>query len=289
MIAGFHTISFLLHDEVTAIEQLAGMGFRAAAIRPRLSGLNLNNHEFPRQAERITRVAAEHQIQLVIDLSGMFLSDPMVGPSASLSSADENESRQAADTIEKWIEVSEALRSTVMTIPSGTFGQQADEPAAEPSVEPALERLAKRLEPLICKAQDANVKLAIRPTSSNLIATVAQYERFLQWLGPQSPLAVAPDIGEMLLSGEFPVGERLARHQRRLACVYLCEPESVPLRDQRIGHGDIDLHRVWEAIEASGFDGPAIFRVCGHSELGFQLAVDALELLPGVFGSAKDS
>ena len=91
-------------------------------------------------------------------------------------------------------------------------------------------------------------------------------------------LGLAADVGEMLLGGEFPIGARLARLQHRLTCVYLCEPDLERGCDQRFGHGDIDLGRVWEVMTESGFAGPAIFRALGHGRQGLDVAREAMEL-----------
>ncbi|TWU08114.1 sugar phosphate isomerase/epimerase family protein [Stieleria varia] len=276
MIPGFHTISLLLHDEVTAIEQLAVLGFKAVAIRPRLSGLHLSLPDFDEQAKRIADAAEKHQLELVLDLSGSFLEDPFRARGSSLVSTDTNESSRAAQSLKTWIDVSPLLSVKVISFSSGPRTGDVAENAGG-----ALERLAHALEPLLHVADANEVRLAVRPATADVIGSVAQYERFLQWLSPDSSLSVAPDVGEMLLGGEFPVGERLARHHRRMACLYLCEPESESeqARDQRIGRGDIDLMRVWGAVEASGFDGPAIFRVFGHSERGLDLASETIQML----------
>ena len=275
MIAGFHTISFLLHDEVTATEQLAKIGFGAVAIRPRLSGIHLDADDFQSRLSAIANRAMESSVKVVLDLSGRFLSDPTKELEESISSPNRDEASRAADQIQKWIESANILKPVVISISSG----QRSGDSSHSMTENDFERLADRLEPLIDFAKTSGVKLAIRPAMTDLICTVAEFERFLQWLSPDSTLQVAPDIGEMLRGGEFPVGERLARHHRRMACVYLCEPEWEQGRDQRIGKGDIDMGRVWEVIESSGFDGPAIFRVFGHSEAGFSLAEEALQLV----------
>ena len=92
-------------------------------------------------------------------------------------------------------------------------------------------------------------------------------------------MGLAADVGEMLLGGEFPIGARLARLKHHLTCVYLCEPDLERGCEQRFGHGDIDLRRVWEVMTESGFAGPAIFRACGNGRMGLVLAQEAIALL----------
>ena len=144
--------------------------------------------------------------------------------------------------------------------------------------EQILERLAAQLHGLIDQARRRGVRLALRPRGGDAIATVAQFERLAQWLPEAEDLYVAADIGEMLAGGELPLGDRLARNLDVLACVYLCDRRSGHVGDQRIGHGEVALPRILRSLQENGFQGPAIVRVEGHSELGFTPAREAIQI-----------
>ena len=55
MLAGFHAAGMLLHDPVTAIEELAQLGYRCVAIRPHAAFLNPSHSTFATQSMRMHR------------------------------------------------------------------------------------------------------------------------------------------------------------------------------------------------------------------------------------------
>ena len=275
---GFHTGSLLLHDEVTASEQLAKVGYQCVAVRPRLGGLLPSDPRFSEQLLRLKHSVEGRQLDVVIDTRGRFIHDPnsVFGP--SLADQNESEAEVARRGIESWLETASEIGAHVVTFAAGKTEQ--------PVSESVLERLARRIELLLGAAGD--VKLAIQPVTGNAIATVAEFERIKQWLNHDRSLLLAADVGEMLRGGEFPVGDRLARNLDDLACVYLCEPEISRQRDARVGLGDLDFTRVIEALVRREFGGPVIVRVDGHHELGLQLARESYELLADSANGARN-
>jgi sugar phosphate isomerase/epimerase len=270
MILGFHTISLLLHDECTAAKELAALGYRCVAIRPKLGGLDPHHDRFMERILQFSEIARAADLQIVVDAEGEFMHQPRVLQGPSLASDDPQEADLAQAWIERWIGVADDLRCSLITFSSGARAKTDVDEAT-------LERLAARVETLVERAQ--GVKLAVRPAAGDAIATVAQFERMKQWLGKETKIGVAADVGEMLVAGEFPVGDRLARNLDDVACVYLCEPGMTRSHDRRVGQGDVDLSRVVQSLERHGYRGPAIVRVQGHSELGLLLAEEAVEFL----------
>ena len=270
MILGFHTISLLLHDECTAATELAALGYRCVAIRPRLGGLDPNHDRFVENLLKFSEVARLAGLQVVVDTEGEFVHDANRCQGPSLASENIDESDAAQQWIERWIAVAADLRCSLMTFSSGTMTRSDGE-------ESTLERLAHRVEKLVDLAGDT--RLALRPAAGDAIATVAQFERMKQWLSDETKVWVAADVGEMLIGGEFPVGDRLARNLEDVACVYLCEPGMNRSHDRRVGQGDVDLSRVVQSLERHGYRGPAIVRTQGHSELGLTIAAEAMQFL----------
>ena len=141
-----------------------------------------------------------------------------------------------------------------------------------------LERLADRLNQLCDYLGDRTLRLALRPAAGDAIATVAHYERLQHWLDVPDKLALAADIGAMVQGHELPLGDRLARNLASLACVYLCDRRAGTTTDARIGYGDVAVARIIDALAEFGYTQPAIVRVDGHSELGFETAEESTSL-----------
>lgn len=280
MTPGFHCSSLEFHAPATLIPRLAELGFGAVAIRPSRGGWDLHAPWFQTASAEITAAAKEHAVSIVIDLDAPYYSNPESIDSFSLASKDATVRQQAQQQIQSWIEQTAEFCPVAITFSTGrVVPRDQRTPCDEDQSEQTLERLAGAIEPLAKLSSSLGVNLALRPVAEHAIATVAHFERFGQWLSADTSLGLAADVGEMLLGGEFPIGARLARLQHRLSCVYLCEPDLERGCDQRFGHGDIDLGRVWEVMTESGFRGPAIFRACGHGQMGLDSAREALSLL----------
>lgn len=293
VLAGFHGSSLHYHDPIELVSVLAERGFGCLAIQPR-RGL-LDPFAETESFDRLLRVVAEHELQLVIDLDAPFYDDPTryqwpsffdhqasidqhaVSPHQSGARQQPSQS-SAAERLQRWIEwiAKKDWRPAALTFSTGqaketdTFSTAANQAM--------LDSLVEQLQPLLELAQSEAVRLALRPAAKHAIATVAHFERFCQWLDGAGELGLAADVGEMLLGGEIPIGARLARMQHKLSCVYLCEPEMTDGRDISFGGGDIDFARVWAAISESGFQGPAVFRALGQGQQGLAL-VDQVQAI----------
>jgi sugar phosphate isomerase/epimerase len=273
MIPGYHTAGLLLHDVCDAVGELAHLGYGCVAIRPHPSTLNPQTPGFGEQMLRLADAISRAHIQSVLDIDAPFMHDPMTPRGPSLVAIDDSQCNAARQWIEQWVGIADELGSKLITFSSGIGDRTGFD-----SDEQTLERLAVTLNGLMEHTKDKQVRLALRPRSGDAIATVAQFERLGQWLAKPARLSLAADIGEMLIGGELPVSDRMARNLDALACVYLCDRRAGIAGDQRIGQGDVAVGRILRSLADHGFQGPAIVRVEGHSELGFTPAREAIQI-----------
>lgn len=274
MMPGFHVGGLLLHRQSDLIMQVADLGYRCVAIRPRPESLDPSDPQFGQQVLRMAAAIRQADVSVVIDSDAMYMHDPLTPQMPSLASGDPLEADSAVRWAQHWIDVAGELGAGLITLCSGRCEPGHGSEGAEES----LERLSSRLDGLLQAAIQGEVELALRPRSGDAIATVAQFERLRHWLGQPDRLRLAADIGEMLLGHEFPVGDRLARNIDILGCVYLCDHRPGMVGDRRIGHGDVAVARIASTLASQGFDGPVIVRVDGHSELGLQLARESRDI-----------
>ena len=104
MILGFHTVSLLLHDETTVATEVAALGYRCVAIRPRLGGLDPNQDRFVEKLLRFGEHARSNDLTIVIDTEGEFIHDPHVARGPSLCSDHADEGAAAESWIRRWVE-----------------------------------------------------------------------------------------------------------------------------------------------------------------------------------------
>ena len=124
MILGFHTISLLLHDECTAATELAALGFRAVAIRPRLGGLDPNHERFVENILKFSELARSLDLQVVVDTEAEFLHQPTRCKGPALCSEDVDEALAAQQWIERWIAVAGDMHCQLITFSSGVVAER---------------------------------------------------------------------------------------------------------------------------------------------------------------------
>ena len=216
----------------------------ASRFARRRGGLDPDDDRFQRKLAPFCPACSSVKLTVVIDTEGEFVHDPKISRGPALASEDPDEASAAQQWIQDWIDVADDLGCKLITF---FFGQQTRRRKWMNRIWNDWQSGSK-----LSSAQAGDVKLALRPAAGDVIATVAQFERLKQWLGDTTQLWVAADVGEMLVGGEFPVGDRLARNLDDLACVYLCEPGMNRSHDRRVGHGDVDLSRVVHSLERQG-------------------------------------
>ncbi len=276
MIPGFHVGGLLLHDQADAIIEVARIGYRCVAIKPRRCMLDPADQRFSQQLLRTADAARRADVQVVIDTDALFMPQASVQRGPSLAALSDSESSQARQWIETWIDVAAEIGSPLITFSSGKSDVASD------TAEDLLERIAQQLTQLAQQASRKNVHLALRPRSSDAISTVAQFERLGQWLEEPGQIQLAADIGEMLLGHEIPLSDRLIRNLDVLACVYLSDHTAGVVGDQRIGHGDVAVSRILASLAGQPFAGPVIARFDGHCELGYLTAEESWPLFEEV-------
>ena len=253
---GFHTISLPLHDELTAINELAKLGYRTVGVKPRLSGLDPTQSDFHTRLLQLTDAARRLSVELVFDLDAQYMYRAGQRSGASLVSDDMAEADEAQAWIEQWIQVASEYGFSLLTFSTGATGSMNGGAEDFGDGEKILEGLARRLEELARIASESSVPLAIRPRSGHFISTIAKFERLHQWL-TSDELRVAADTGQMALCQELPIGDRLSRCSSKLACVYLTTPSR---NDTEASQWvcSLDLVRVSDSVNATGFQGPTI-------------------------------
>ncbi len=274
MIIGYHTAGLLLHDERTAIEELSRIGYRCVAIRPRRGTFDPLAADFSTQIVKVVAAVKSTGVSVVLDANSPFLHDIDRADMPSLASRDAGQRSQAVRWLRRLIDVAGEIGEceivfSVTPCPVVPVSETAE----------SLDRLAEQLVPVLEYAQKHDITMSLRPANGTLIANLAQYERFMQWLHADHPLKLAADVGEMLSSGELPLADRLSRGADMLRCVLLCDLHHGAAGDCRIGHGDVNLSRIMTSLAEQSFSGKAIVRVQGHEKHGFFVAKEAFKIL----------
>ncbi len=251
---GFHAACLPHHDHATALQLLAERGFTTVAIR--------SHREFstarsgPILAE-IQQVVQRYSIQLVWDSDGFYLSDPAQLQLPSLDSGNGEVREQQILRSIHWAAASQCALVTFVTGPKV--------PAVDPEL--ALTRIAESCQRLHHFAVDRSISLAIEARVGSAIASIAHYERLLQWLPGDVRIGLAADTSSMLRQAEVPIVDFLARHKERLRCVYLSEVSRECLAMPNREDEGVDLRRIVQGLDQQAFAASCILIACGGEPL----------------------
>jgi len=268
-----------VHDEPTAMNCLAEIGYGTLALVPRRTSLNHDHPAWKNLIEALSRNSERDAMRLVLDLDGLFMADPHARAWPSLASSDVKEGDLAVSLGKRWIQSAKELGVSLITITSGPaqpMGEMTSGPAQpmgaaratdDPRLsvhrgrvqtnEAAWDRLGPRISELLQTAHQCDATLAIRPAAGNAVATTAHYETMLQWIESEVPLHLAADVDAMIQGGEFPMAPRLVRHLPSLQCLFL---QTSHLIHETQGEFHLDVGRLWRTLEDAGFEGPTILR-----------------------------
>lgn len=279
---GYHLGGLLLHDPAVAVAELAWLGFAAVAVRPIAGRFSVGEPNFQANWQSISAACRDASVDLILDLDAAFVFDPHIDRPPSWT-ADDLEQRDAAvDWIAAWMDAT-AGTAGLATIRSGRVSGKPD--AAPESWSQIVDVVAERTEALYRRVEGIDLPLAIRPAAGDTIATVGHWTQIAGRIG-EDRMLLAADVGEMVVAGEFPIGDRLTEQLDALACVYVCDRGSstggVNRRDIRIGHGELATERIIQTLDRGGYDGPAVYRVLGHDADGLLPAREAIDSFESV-------
>jgi sugar phosphate isomerase/epimerase len=250
MYLGYHAYSLVDYYLPSAVQLLSDLGFGGIV-------LPLSSSRFhPRllQGEVLTQFAAEldaarstRNAQFVIDATGQFLLSSVNAAPLTLLDSDESSWEQAVSLLRWTFEMAKKVGSGPVFVRTGPWVDGR-------STEEGLEQLHRRLEEIVPLAARVDVTIGIRPVSGDFIATIAGFERLLQWY--DSPhLAVVADTSTMFSQMELPLSSCLSRVVDRLCAVILREPTARGPSVDWIDQGSVSPQAVVECLQELDYAG----------------------------------
>jgi len=265
VIVGYHMSSLPLHDEASAISALREMGYGAIALVPRRTSLRLDSQRGRDLVAELGEQSRAEGIEPVLALESPFVADPGMPRWPSLASEDKEEAEASDILTRQWIEAAASLRAKLVTFSSGSphsLTASPDDMTPDKGAA-SLDRLSRRINGLRILARDLGVTLALRPSAGHAVATIAHYERLLQWIDDPRGLTLAAEVDAMVQAGEMPVADRLMRHLDALECLYI--------DNRQLGSGAdknnplaFDGTRLLRTLKQSGYRGRVILRRRGE-------------------------
>jgi sugar phosphate isomerase/epimerase len=275
---GYNTNGLAHHSLPAAIELLAGLGYRSAAITLDHACLNPYGEHFQRELHETRELLGRHGMRSVVETGARFLLDPREKHEPTLVAADESGRLRRIDFLKRAIDAAAALQSDCVSLWSGVVRHSAGRDQAISDLVAGLHRVADY-------AERRDVTIGFEPEPGMLIDTMAAYEEVLDKVtSPQLKLAL--DVGHLHCQGETPIAEVIRRWSDRIVNVHIEDMRAGVHEHLMFGEGEMDFPPIIAALAEVGYDGGVHVELSRHSHDGPRAAAKAFEFLAPLLGTA---
>lgn len=268
----YNTNGFAHHRLEDAVRILADLGYDGVSITPDV------HHLDPMRAtasdvERLAALLDRLGLDVAVESGARYVLDPLRKHEPSLLSADGYERRRRF--YERLLAIARDLGAPLVSIWSGR-------PPAGVDREAGTRVLARRLEPLLDRAERVGVRLAFEPEPGMLVETLADYARLKERLDTRLGLTI--DVGHLVVNEEPPPERHLVAWRRDLLNVHL--DDALPGRHEHLmfGEGALDLRAIVSALDRIGFEGPCSVELSRHSHDAVEAARGARDAIRAAGG-----
>ncbi len=265
---GYNTNGLAHHDLFEAVELLADLGYRGAAITIDHNALPPHSPHAQQHIESLRRLLEKKQMRSMIETGARFLLDPRKKHEPTLLSKDP---KRRIEFYKYAIDCAAELGSDCISIWSGTLHESIDR-------EEAMERLVKGLAETLDYAARRKVLVGFEPEPGMFIDSMRGFEELLAKVD-RPDLQLTLDIGHLHCQGETPIADVIHRWASRLVNVHLEDMRRGVHEHLMFGEGEIDFPPVFQALAEVGYTGGVYVELSRHSHEGPESARKAMDFL----------
>jgi len=262
MILGYNTNGLAHHDLFDAIQLLADIGYRGAAITLDHGALNPYSHGYDSQVDRLRGLAVDRQMTWVVETGARYLLDPRHKHEPTLVSPNENDRARRVEFLKRAIDTARLIEAKCVSLWSGVSHDGA-------SFDESSQRLVAGLAEVLAYAQRKQVLLAFEPEPGMLIHSLGAYARLKQQLAdagaPLDALRLTIDIGHLHCQNETPIADKLREWRDEVVNIHIEDMRDGLHEHLMFGDGQIKFPPIIAALRETGYDGPLNVELSRHS------------------------
>jgi L-ribulose-5-phosphate 3-epimerase len=114
-------------------------------------------------------------------------------------------------------------------------------------------------------ATSRRVQIALEPEPGMFIEQLVQFDRLVDRLAANHPLALTIDVGHLVVNESQPYERHIVERGDRLAIVHLDDAKRGVHEHLMIDEGDVDWPKIAGALDSVRFSGPAVVELSRHS------------------------
>lgn len=273
---GYNTNGLAHHRLEDALPMLAQLGYEAVALTLDVGQLDPFRSTASERAA-VRRMAAELNLQLVIETGARYLLDPARKHFPTMLEDSEVDRGRRQDFLRRCIDMAAELGAPMVSIWSGVApaGELASSPAGE--VGKMWDRLCEGTCAALVHARDCGVALAFEPEPGMFVERPAEYSELMSRLGAAGEdLGLTLDLGHLVVTGDLPVEDVIDAFKAKITNVHLDDCPAGVHQHGLFGTGDLDLLAALKALKSIGYEGVASVELSRDSHRGPLVAEQAL-------------
>lgn len=271
MFWGYNTNGWLHHRWSDAVEILADLGYQGIGLTLDHSCLDPYSATYATERSRASKLLGRLRMRSAIETGARFILDPRRKHQPTLLSARADERERRVDFLSRSIDLAAELGSEAISFWSGAPDDQATR-------ETHLDRLCAAMEPVLRRAEDRQVRLALEPEPDMFLATVAQANVLLDRLH-HPLLGLAIDVGHCHCAREENIPGIIVNAGTRVTIIHIEDMRAGIHEHLMFGEGEMDFPPILQSLKDIDFKGGVYVELSGHSATAVDSATRAIRFL----------
>jgi L-ribulose-5-phosphate 3-epimerase len=268
---GYNTNGFNCHSLESALEIIAGLGYRGVAITLDNYILNPWASDLDRQLERTIAVLEKNSLACVVETGARFLLNPWSKHEPTLISAEANGRKFRLNFLKRAVDIAAKLDGQALSFWSGVRHTGIEDADAWDWLVAGCRELSEYAGPL-------GVALAFEPEPGMFIENLTQYHMLAQRV--DDPLfGLTLDVGHAYLTEDSSIADCILNFKNSIRNIHLEDMKKGFHQHLQFGGGEIEFSVVFDALKEIQYAGLVNVELSRHSRNAVNAAGQAFDYL----------
>jgi len=268
---GYNTNGFNCHSLDSALEIIAGLGYRGVAITLDNYILNPADSDLDRQLELTKNILKKNSLACVIETGARFLLDPWHKHEPTLISADAIGRKVRLDFLKRALDIAARLDGQALSFWSGIRQEGVTETDA-------WDWLVAGCRELSDYAGRHGIPLAFEPEPGMFIENLNQYQMLKELV--ENPLfGLTLDVGHAFLTEDDSPADCIHNLKSSIKNIHLEDMKTGHHQHLQFGEGKMDFSEIFDALRGINYTGLINVELSRHSHNAVEAAEQAYNFL----------
>ena len=267
----YNTNGFNCHSLESALEIIAGLGYRGVAITLDNYILNPTASDLDRQLGLTKAILKKKSLACVVETGARFLLDPWRKHEPTLISADATDRKIRLNFLKHALDITARLDGQALSFWSGIRHDGVTEADAWDWLVTGCRELSEY-------AGRFGIPLAFEPEPGMFIENLTQYQK-LKELVENPVFGLTLDVGHAFLTEDDSLADCIRKFRNSIKNIHLEDMKKGHHKHLQFGEGEIDFLEVFDALKNINYAGLINVELSRHSRKAVKAAGQAYNFL----------